>query len=46
VPFILYGSQGEFRMSQPVTGYDEDAAASTGLFLDHGYQLMEKLVGE
>jgi 2,3-bisphosphoglycerate-independent phosphoglycerate mutase len=46
VPFILYGSQGEFQMHQPVTGYDEDAAASTGLFLDHGYQLMEKLVGE
>jgi 2,3-bisphosphoglycerate-independent phosphoglycerate mutase len=44
VPFILYGSQGEFRSDKPVSGYDEAAAASTGVFLSQGYRMMEMLV--
>lgn len=45
VPFILYDSTGEFLTDQPVAGYDESSAASTGLFIDQGFRLMEKLVG-
>jgi 2,3-bisphosphoglycerate-independent phosphoglycerate mutase len=44
VPFILYGSEGEFGMAKPVSAYDEEAAAGTGVFLDQGYRLMERLV--
>lgn len=45
IPFILYGSQGEFRAEQPAPGYDEAAAAFSGVFLAQGYRLMERLVG-
>lgn len=44
VPFILYGSQGEFLSQHPAAGYDEDAAASSGVFLAHGHELMDRLL--
>lgn len=44
VPFILYGSEGEFGMAKPVSAYDEEAATGTGIFLAQGYRLMERLV--
>lgn len=44
VPYILYGSEGEFAMAKPAPAYDEASAAATGLFYDRGYRLMETLV--
>lgn len=44
VPFLLYASQ------TPCSGgadrYDEDSAAKTGLFVEHGYDLMRLLLNE
>ncbi len=42
VPFILYS--GEDRENPGTMGYDEESAASTGLFLEEGHRLMEMLL--
>jgi 2,3-bisphosphoglycerate-independent phosphoglycerate mutase len=44
VPFILYGSQGEFPPQVQVSGYGERAAKATGLVVDPGYELMSRFV--
>ena len=43
VPFILYGSQGEFA-GTGAADYSERAAAAGGLHVPHGHQLMERLI--
>jgi 2,3-bisphosphoglycerate-independent phosphoglycerate mutase len=44
VPYILYGSAGEFSNSTPVDGYHERAAEASGRHLPEGHRLMERLV--
>ena len=44
VPFVLYGSQGEFP-ANGATGYCEDNARATGVLVDPGHELMARLVG-
>jgi 2,3-bisphosphoglycerate-independent phosphoglycerate mutase len=44
VPFILYGSRGEFVGNPAGNGYDEQSAEATGVFVEEGYRLMEALV--
>jgi len=44
VPFILYGSGGEFAPCGVVDGYHEPAAASTGVKVAPGHLLMQTLV--
>ncbi|MCK4536931.1 MAG: cofactor-independent phosphoglycerate mutase [Desulfuromonadales bacterium] len=44
VPFILYGSGGEFQPQGKVAGYTEKEARSTGVKLDPGHLLMKSLV--
>lgn len=43
VPFILYA--GEQSEVPGVTGYDEDNAKSSGLFIEEGFRLMELMMG-
>jgi 2,3-bisphosphoglycerate-independent phosphoglycerate mutase len=43
VPFILYGSQGEFA-GTGAADYSERSAAAGGLHVPHGHQLMERLI--
>ncbi|HKL26644.1 MAG TPA: cofactor-independent phosphoglycerate mutase [Desulfuromonadales bacterium] len=44
VPFILYGSGGEFAPVGAPAGYSEKAARATGIKLDPGHLLMKCLV--
>ncbi len=44
VPFILYGSSGEFTPVGKVSGYNEPEAAATGVRIQPGFRLMEKLI--
>jgi 2,3-bisphosphoglycerate-independent phosphoglycerate mutase len=44
VPFILWGSSGEFPAVGAVQGYTEREAAATGVAVDPGCRLMERLV--
>lgn len=44
VPFILYGSTGEFEPRGEVAGYTEKQARATGVRLDPGHLLMRALV--
>lgn len=44
VPYILYGSAGEFTNSIPAEGYHERAAGASGRYLPEGHRLMERLV--
>jgi 2,3-bisphosphoglycerate-independent phosphoglycerate mutase len=44
VPYILYGSQGEFPPQGQVSGYGERAAQATGILVDPGYELMNRFV--
>jgi 2,3-bisphosphoglycerate-independent phosphoglycerate mutase len=44
VPFIFYGSAGEFPPCTPVTGYSEKNARSTGLHVNPGHLLLRHLV--
>ncbi len=43
VPFILWDSGAEFS-SGGARSYDEDSAAITGVFIEDGYTLMERLI--
>lgn len=45
VPYILYGSGGEFPPVGKVTGFDEKQARSTGAYLDQGHRMMARMVG-
>ena len=42
VPFIIYSGEMEERQSQ--SGYDEDSAKATGLYVDNGFKLMETMM--
>ena len=44
VPFVLYGSGGEFPPASLVRGYDEKQAASTGVRVERGTDLMRRLI--
>jgi 2,3-bisphosphoglycerate-independent phosphoglycerate mutase len=44
VPFILFGSQGEFPSSKGEGGYSERAARATGVLIDRGHELMARLI--
>lgn len=44
VPFILYGSAGEFPAARPAQGYSEKEAKATGVIVDPGYTLMRKFI--
>ncbi len=44
VPFIFYGSGGEFAPRGAVTGYSEQNARSTGVRIDPGHRLLRHLV--
>ena len=44
VPYILYGSDGEFSNPIPADGYHERAAVASGRYLPEGHRLMERLV--
>ncbi|MBN1142420.1 MAG: cofactor-independent phosphoglycerate mutase [Deltaproteobacteria bacterium] len=44
VPYILYGSSGEFTSPCPVAGYGERAAKGTGLYLEQGHLLLSRMV--
>ena len=39
VPFIIYSGETEEQQSQ--SGYDEDSAKATGLYVENGFQLMD-----
>ncbi|HEX9078442.1 MAG TPA: cofactor-independent phosphoglycerate mutase [Desulfuromonadaceae bacterium] len=41
VPFVIYG--GEEAAHEDVTGYDEESAKGTGLYVSEGFRLMEML---
>jgi 2,3-bisphosphoglycerate-independent phosphoglycerate mutase len=43
VPFVIYDSTGKRPPSQG-RGFDEQAAAKSGIMIDEGYQLIERLV--
>jgi 2,3-bisphosphoglycerate-independent phosphoglycerate mutase len=44
VPFILYGSGGEFAPCGAVTGYSENNARATGVRVAPGHLLLRHLV--
>ena len=45
VPFILYDSRGADKAGGVSgSGYDEKAAVDTGLFVEHGHELMNRLM--
>jgi 2,3-bisphosphoglycerate-independent phosphoglycerate mutase len=45
VPFILFGSRGEFpSVRGKISGYDEASAASTGILIHPGHMLMDNLI--
>ena len=44
IPYILYKSDDEKESG--VTSYTEDNARATGLYTEHGYTLMNKLLGK
>lgn len=43
VPYIIYKSNNEINSG--VSGYDEEQAKSTGVFVENGFELMKKLIG-
>lgn len=45
VPYILFGSAGEFPPVGKVEGYGEKAALSTGMHLREGHAMMRRLLG-
>lgn len=44
VPFILYGTRGEFAPRGPVTGYSEANARSTGIMITPGHLMLQHLI--
>ncbi len=42
VPYVIYRSNNE--IDSKVNGYDEEQAQSTGVFIENGYELMQKLI--
>lgn len=42
VPFALYSSDGLYQA--PTSGYDEERAKESGVYLDQGYQLFGKMI--
>ena len=42
IPYIIYRSNRE--MLNKVSGYDEEQAESTGVFVENGFELMQKLI--
>jgi len=45
VPYILYGSGGEFPPVGRVTGFDEKQAKATGVHLEQGHRMMARMIG-
>ena len=44
VPYVLFGSSGEFASSKPVSGYNEKTASSTSLIRKEGHFLIDSLL--
>ncbi len=44
VPYILFGSGGEFPAGKGQVGYSEKAAHETGVEIKQGYRLMSRLI--
>lgn len=44
VPFILYGSAGEFPPARPAQGYSEEEAKASGVLVDPGHGLMQQFI--
>ena len=44
VPFVLYGTSGEFPPQGEVTGYSEANARSTGVMIAPGHRMLQSLV--
>jgi 2,3-bisphosphoglycerate-independent phosphoglycerate mutase len=44
VPYVLYGSGGEYSSKNPVPGYNEKAAAATAVIRREGWRLMDELL--
>jgi 2,3-bisphosphoglycerate-independent phosphoglycerate mutase len=42
IPYIIYRSNRE--VCSKVSGYDEEQAESTGVFIENGFELMQKLI--
>ena len=43
IPYIIYRSNKE--VESLASSYDEEQAQKTGVFVEHGYELMKKLIG-
>jgi len=46
VPYILYDSAGAFTPPKPASGYSEKEARVSGVVVDPGYKLMDRLMGK
>ncbi len=44
VPYVLYGSQGEYGLAGPEVRYSEKMALASGLLLPQGHQLFARLI--
>ncbi len=44
VPFVLYGSRGEFPAARLASGYSEKEAAASAVMVDPGYLLMRQFI--
>ena len=44
VPFILYGTDGEFAPCGTVSGYSEANARSTGIMVAPGHLMLQHLI--
>lgn len=42
VPYVLFGSKGEFPAVGKASAYSERQAKSTGLYLAHGHEMMQR----
>jgi 2,3-bisphosphoglycerate-independent phosphoglycerate mutase len=42
VPYVLFGSDGEFPAIGKVSGYSEKQAKATGVYLDRGHEMMKR----
>ncbi|NLC68930.1 MAG: phosphoglycerate mutase, partial [Clostridiaceae bacterium] len=46
VPFLLYDSSHEEKLAAKVRPFDEVQAKNTGVFVEHGHELMDYLTGK
>ena len=44
VPFIAYDSNGALKMNSPASGYSEEEAKKSGILVQPGHQLLDRLI--